>query len=356
MTRMKPSLSLVALIPTLAALPQAPEPPRCVVTKRIEYTLGDLEKDLLSAVRNRETEKVRLLLARGANPDSCERGPSSRALYLACDLGQLEICRMLLQHGADPNQGGAWEERPLPLAASHADIDMCKLLVSFGADPLARGKNGSTALYSAISASRLDKKRVKVIHWLIAQGSNVNSRRDGGWTPLLDAAFGGSTPLCKFFLSLGADPQAKTNELLTALHCAAYHGNADTCRFFLKLGADINARDKFLATPLHKAADTKSRETLEVLLASGADVNAPSLNGATPLHHAAANGTRETCQVLLDNGAALETEDAKGRTPFEWAVSRKNQDVILFLQEVRELRRHQRDVKDGRGGTSDGHL
>src|SRR5262249_30915080 len=61
---------------------------------------------LVHASGNGHLEVVRLLIARGADPNIPEEGnaPHGRALYAAVYTGQLEIARVLLEHGADPNQ------------------------------------------------------------------------------------------------------------------------------------------------------------------------------------------------------------------------------------------------------------
>jgi len=52
--------------------------------------------------------------------------------------GAIDLARMLLAAGADPNTPGALDETALHLAAASGDADMVRLLLDHGADPNAR--------------------------------------------------------------------------------------------------------------------------------------------------------------------------------------------------------------------------
>lgn len=61
-------------------------------------------------------------------------GTAVTPLSVAASHGQLEIARLLLQRGADPDLASAENETPLRFAAYHGDLAMCQLLIDAGAD------------------------------------------------------------------------------------------------------------------------------------------------------------------------------------------------------------------------------
>jgi uncharacterized protein len=116
---------------------------------------------LTKAVVKRDAAEVERLLKNGVDPNEAQLGVT--ALINACNMGSVEIVKMLLSKGADPDKKD-WEGwRPLMAAASgasHADsrnkepicLEIVQLLIAGGADVNARGKRGQTALKYAKSA------------------------------------------------------------------------------------------------------------------------------------------------------------------------------------------------------------
>ena len=101
-----------------------------------------LEEALLRASGKGHTAVVELLLDKGAQIDV-------RALCSAARAGELEMVRLLLEKGVDPN-GATGSPSPLCFALRFDRIEMVKLLLGGGADINGEGKHGyDTALYVA---------------------------------------------------------------------------------------------------------------------------------------------------------------------------------------------------------------
>jgi ankyrin repeat protein len=91
---------------------------------------------------------IRLLLARGANPNYADHaGFPSLIAALTCRRDAPgsparpdahEILEVLLAAGADPNQRGVNDYTPLHWAAGEGDARAVRLLLAHGADPTAR--------------------------------------------------------------------------------------------------------------------------------------------------------------------------------------------------------------------------
>ena len=94
---------------------------------------------------------VKILLEGGFPPDLAEHEMPGSALRYACSRGHVEVVRLLLQFGADPNLAGAGSS-PLILACRQGSLAIVEMLLAAGADPQARDRRGRSALDCALSA------------------------------------------------------------------------------------------------------------------------------------------------------------------------------------------------------------
>jgi ankyrin repeat protein len=91
---------------------------------------------LTDAILASQTELAAALLRRGASVNG-ESQFGSTPLYTAAVQGEVEIVRLLLEAGADPNResGGESEGTPVCAAASWGRTEVVRLLLQHGADP-----------------------------------------------------------------------------------------------------------------------------------------------------------------------------------------------------------------------------
>jgi ankyrin repeat protein len=108
----------------------------------------------LAAFFGRE-EAVRLLLARGANPNLAARNSLKvAAIHAASAAGSVPIARLLLDAGTDPNSAQQQGFTPLHAAAMEGRLELAKLLLDRGADRNAKTDDGRTALALAREAKQ----------------------------------------------------------------------------------------------------------------------------------------------------------------------------------------------------------
>lgn len=119
--------------------------------KKTDYGLTALAY----AVNCSHTEAVVLLLEHGANPNNGD-GPTMfmRPIRLALMRGDAEIVAALLKKGAPPNEVLPMDSNtPLHIAALADSLPCAKVLLEAGADPTIKS-NGQTPLEAARAADR----------------------------------------------------------------------------------------------------------------------------------------------------------------------------------------------------------
>lgn len=124
---------------------------------------------------------------------------------------------------------------------------------------------------------------------LLAAGADIEARFDRpgirlGSTPLIVAAGRGAVSAVKALLDAGADPNARTVNLKTALKAAS---DKKECA---------------------GGSDPNMLKTMKLLLEAGADPDGAGCDGAglRPLDVAAMEGSAARCRILLDGGAKVD--------------------------------------------------
>jgi len=133
-----------------------------------------------------------------------------------------------------------------------------------------------------------------------------------------------------YLFSLGADPNAMSNDAISPLAYAAFrYDSPEMVGFLLQHGAQVNGSSA-LAAAAHKGYLT----TAKYLLDHGADVNDPGnyLPPSYPLHMAVKHGNVEMTTLFLACGADLELRDGTGKTAVEIVREGNNAQIINLLE------------------------
>jgi len=199
---------------------------------QVNNNLDDGNTPLMDAAENGDLNKVKRLIAAGANVNArnifgCTPLMSAihafEAEVLATRNNYIEIVKALIAAGAkieartaktDGNAGGA---TPLIMAAEKGNIDFINVLIEKHANVNAKNNAGWTPLMEAAVGGHID-----VMQALIAKGADVNAKRDDGWTVLMEAAYGGSPDAVKVLIKAGANLRAKNEDGNNALYIARF--------------------------------------------------------------------------------------------------------------------------------------
>jgi ankyrin repeat protein len=254
---------------------------------------------LIEAARNRDTQKIRMLLAQkvDVNARSTDGGT---ALLWAVHWDDLESADLLIRAGADVNAANDYRVTPLFLACTNRNSALVERLLNAGAKSNIAVATGETPMMTCASTDSTNAVRA-----LIAHGGDVNAMEPAlKQTALMWATAEGHVDVVRVLIEHGADVRAATRHGFTALHFAARKGDLESARLLLAAGVDVNIRSKPDPT----------------LKGRGPAFDAMRSAGSTPLLAATMRGHIQLALFLLEHGADPNVEDA-GYTPLHWATS-----------------------------------
>src|SRR5262249_8430126 len=128
------------------------------------------------------------------------------------------------------------------------------------------------------------------IRELLAAGTPVDERDEGGTTPLMVAAMYSLANIFQALLKAGADPIAVDRLGGNGLPYAATHATPAMLQELLEKNPDVNARNSRGETPLMGALTAK---VMQLLLDAGADVHVRRNDGLTAL---------DLCEIAVKAG------------------------------------------------------
>lgn len=174
---------------------------------------------MVAATYNNDPEVAIELLKHGADPniapdaveldDSAHGVHNGTALAMAAENGQFELMKLLVEKGADVNVKNSLGYTPLHECAGSVaklpDLELPRLLLKHGADPNARGGEfGSTPLHCLALDPQETERGMELAELLIRSGADLNAKDVDGDTPLKAARVTGHRKMAEFLRRHGA--------------------------------------------------------------------------------------------------------------------------------------------------------
>ncbi|KAG5213208.1 hypothetical protein JEQ12_008994 [Ovis aries] len=269
--------------------------------------------------------------------------PAFQLLLRACDQGDTETARRLLEPGAaepaerglEPEAGAepAGPEAAGPGAAAGAPVPVdCS------------DEAGNTALQFAAAGGH-----EPLVRFLLRRGASVNSRNHYGWSALMQAARFGHASVAHLLLDHGADVNAQNRLGASVLTVASRGGHLGVVKLLLEAGAFVDhhkpsgegdSGDELLdITALMAAIQHGHEAVVRLLMEWGADPNHEARTvGWSPLMLSALIGKLGMAQQLVEKGANPDHLSVLEKTAFEVALDRKHRDVADYLDPLTTVR------------------
>lgn len=202
--------------------------------------------------------------------------------------------------GLDVNAGGFDKEPHLNVAASEGHTGIVKLLLAHGANPDDGTLNGVTPLLTAVYHGKTAVVQVlAALNITKPETVRLDAPDGNGNIPLIVAAERGHDAIVSVLLSHGANKDSRDKAGMTAMAHGAKKGYSAVVALLLADGADPNLKDMENATPLIWAS---CRNKLSVVR-----------------------------QLLAVDNIEVDTIDYENMTAFTWALERRYSVIAELL-------------------------
>ncbi|HLW77554.1 MAG TPA: ankyrin repeat domain-containing protein, partial [Bryobacteraceae bacterium] len=231
---------------------------------------GDLVQEWIRAAGRGDLDRVKEILHRHPEIIDERGGDGTRtALHIAAIGNRIELAKLLLDRGANPNIRCDGDSAfPLHFAAEKKSLEMVRLLIDHGADPIGEGdyhELGVIGWATVFADSR------EVFEYLMAHGARHNI--------FSAVATGDAAAIRRLVAEYPGHLERRmdlTNQRRRPLHLAVVKKQPESLATLIELGANLEWIDEAELTALDQAALSGEREMTEALLHAGAKLRLPA--------------------------------------------------------------------------------
>ncbi|KAF0900983.1 hypothetical protein E2562_037164 [Oryza meyeriana var. granulata] len=263
---------------------------------------------LVSAARDGDIQEAMALLE--LNPRLARYstfGIRNSPLHYSAAKGHHEIVSLLIESGVDINLRNCRGQTALMQACLYGHWKVVQILVLFKANIHKKDCfSGATAIHFAALRGHTRCLRLLVADYVPSLPEFWNVMHAKSTDETNKEAFDA--------VALRRLINSKSDGGVTPLHLAALHGHAESVQLLLDLGASVS----------------------EVTINDGSTIDLIG-SGSTPLHYAACGGSAVCCQLLVAAGANMRSQNTNGLTPLMVARSWHKNSVEGILTKWPEV-------------------
>ena len=194
---------------------------------RMEHLQNQYNK-LFGACKTGNLQAVKMWLTENKGKDINYVQDGQTALYLASEVGNIEVVDELLRAGADVNlaSGESGWTRPIVAASANGHLEVVKLLLKSGANKY------------IFTAMQEGYKYPEIFQFFIDRGEDVNNTQYyWGDSPLMHFSEMGNKEIVELLLKAGADVNIKNEDGKTALILAQENNHTAIVELLKQAGA-----------------------------------------------------------------------------------------------------------------------
>lgn len=211
------------------------------------------------------------LIALGVDIEGIDsKGICALVHALSCE----KVMQILLEAGA--NSQCTFNDIPIIFwAIKRGDLNICQLLIDHGADLNVTLKNGTTLLYVA-----MDSKQIPAAKFLLERCVYTEKQLNSAY---LRAIVDNFHQGIKLLIEHGCVVNNVSSEGNTPLHFAALYESHRSIQLLVENGADLNRSNINGMTPLHIATQLCSSQSIQLLYDNGANPRVVDNDGWSPM-------------------------------------------------------------------------
>jgi len=221
-----------------------------------------------SATRANNLEMLSILSEAGASPEGTDPsfgvGLFSSNLISVVTDGHHDMLRHLVAQGADLEEQGFMNLKPLHIAAEAGDITAVQILVAGNADINASSSVNNSPLSLAVANGHPE-----VVQYLIDNGAVTNAKVSHGTlfksSLVADAIDAGNLETLKILLAHDVELDVTSFSSNSSLHAAILAGQVDMIEPLIEAGASIDAINLDSQTPLQLAEANDNEDVVRTL-------------------------------------------------------------------------------------------
>ena len=199
---------------------------------------------------------------------------------------------------------------------------------------------GIQPFWLKFSCKRADLSLCK---FCLSMGADPNYKDIYGWTPLMHALPQSPYPakevlqerkeIIETLIAHGASLCISNRKGHSIVHIAADRRLVDFLSFLKEKGAVIDQPSRDGVTPLMRAIDRRREKVTRKLIDLGANIDARDKKGNTALHHAVKRNKKELVREFLNKGASANVLNAKGQSPLILSILKNRKACFDIFKE-----------------------